>query len=170
MDCKNIKDLIPLYLEDELQTTETKQVSEHLNQCVHCHELAQDLEKTWDLLDEIEDIQPSPNYVSQFWTRLSSEKNVIEQAVETLKGLIKNRKLAPIYVTACLIVVASLFALRNITQVQDPAFELASLNANELEIIENLEIAQDYEFIDELDFLANLDVIEDIEITQTENI
>jgi len=105
MDCHAIEKLIPLYLDEELDSQEYQFVKGHLAGCPICQKELQAFEKSWAMLDDLEGIEPQPDFVGRFWTRLSLEKSWVEQARERIDELLFNKRLLPALATICTVII-----------------------------------------------------------------
>ena len=57
--CNSIVEQLPAYIAGELEAEERRGVERHLAQCVSCNLELQAFQRTWDLLDQWEDVVPS---------------------------------------------------------------------------------------------------------------
>lgn len=170
MRCVDIKRLIPVYLDGELEPQETKAVKEHLVSCPVCQKELHALERSWKMLEEWKEIEPAPGYVSHFWTKVALQRpwyeEVGQRIAETLAGL-RRRRLAPVYAAVCVLLVAGIFSLRNYWQMRETQELVASLNQEELEMAKDVELAENFDVIQDMDFLEDLEVIENLESLET---
>lgn len=167
MDCKDIKTLIPVYLDNELEPQESQLVRNHLADCPHCQNEFEAYERSWAMLGEIEDIQPEPGFIGRFWTRLSLEQSWHEKLIGAVQENLLKNQLIPALATACIIVVMGSFALNNYFQTQKTNQVLASLNEEDFIIVENIELAENLDLIEQIDFLEDLDTIENLDIFES---
>jgi len=168
MECREIKDFILMLIEGEPQDPRLNEVKAHLEVCPSCRKEAEALQKTWLLLGEWKDIAPSSGYVSEFWTKIAQKKPWPERIAEGLKKTLIQKRPAPVFIGAgILMIVISLFALRNYFQGQEAEQMVAALNEEEMEVFENMDIAENYELIENMDLLMELEIIENLEALQT---
>jgi len=118
MNCQEIKKLIPIYLDGELQHQESHSVREHLTGCPACQKELEAFEASWAMLGEAEDIEPQPGFVGRFWTRLALEQSWCEKVLGGLRENVRKKSLAPALVTACVVMIVGSLALRNYFQAQ----------------------------------------------------
>ena len=168
MKCTKIKKILPLYMEGELKPNENQAVTEHLNACLGCRQEKEALAKAWNLLSTWEDVQPSSNYVSRFWTEVSLRQPWQEKFLDQLTRFLPNPRWTPAFAAVCLVVIAGLFSFYNYRQVQKsntiPVTIPVNLVEVDLEMIENMELAENYEMIvEDIDFLEDLNVIENLD-------
>ena len=74
MDIQKAKKLIPAFLDDALEPKELQAFREILAKSPELRKEVAAYKKTWALLDEVEDIEPDPGYISRFWTRVAQEE------------------------------------------------------------------------------------------------
>ncbi|MCK5013849.1 MAG: zf-HC2 domain-containing protein [Candidatus Omnitrophica bacterium] len=167
MDCQGIRKLIPIYLDKELEPQESQQVREHLSGCPECQKEFGAFEESWAMLGELSDIRPEPGFVGRFWTRLALEQSWKEKVLGAVSnGLIK-RRLVPVLVTACIVVITGSFVLHNYFRIQTTDQMLSSLSQEDLAMVENIELAENLELIEEMDFFEDLDIIENLDALET---
>lgn len=167
MRCDQAKKIIPVYMDAGLGQEETRLVKEHIASCAACRRELEAFEQSWDMLGEWRNIAPRPGYVSRFWTRVSEELSWQERIGKAIKEGLRNRRPAPAFVTACLIIIVGIFALRHYFQIQDTDQMLAGLREDELEMVENIELAENFEIIADIDFFEDMDVIESSDSLET---
>jgi len=162
MKCDHIKSLLPLYSDEALEPSEMEAVKGHLKSCPACREELAALQASWEALEEWGDIEPAPGYVSRFWTGLAQRKSWPEKLWDRLRGLEAGPFWAPVLVTACVAVIVSVLVVSRLQPGHAPE-EFAGLNAEEIEMVENIELAEHFEIIQDLDFWENWDIMEDLE-------
>lgn len=159
-----IKKLIPLYIENELEPNEMKEVASFLDKNPELKDYARQLQQSWDILGDIDEVQPSESYISNFWTKLSLEKSPLEKFLSRASDLFKIQKFKPVYAMMCVIVLVSVFSLKlNKNANNAQTVEIAKLSVEEIEIFENYELAENLEIIEDIEFLEDLEVIEELE-------
>ncbi len=72
--CKDIKNLLPAYLEDALSSEEKKHVEEHLAGCFSCRQDIADLKKATDFLHNLEEVEPPPFFEQRIMAAIREEK------------------------------------------------------------------------------------------------
>lgn len=75
MDCRNIKELIVRYSSGDLPGSDRELVEVHVEECEECRAYLSRSYKLWDLLGEWQAIETGTGYVSDFWDRVSREKD-----------------------------------------------------------------------------------------------
>ncbi len=176
MNCHDIQKLMPIYLDDALEPNEMKEVKIHVDECALCQKEMADYKASWDMLGEWEDIQPSPNYVSRFWTELSLQKKWYEKVWEVIPirelingiGIIKEKilqkHLVPVLATACVIVIVSAVAMQNYSQEKGAREILAHWEVIDMEMVENIELAENLDVIQDLEFWEDWGIIESLDV------
>ncbi|MBI5149470.1 MAG: zf-HC2 domain-containing protein [Candidatus Omnitrophica bacterium] len=170
MRCDQAKKLIPVYLDGELGQEEARLVKGHIASCAACQKELHALERSWKMLGEWKNIDPAPGYVSRFWTKVSLERpwyETLGQEMGEALDRLRRRRLAPVYVMVCVLLMTSIFSLRNYWQMREAQELAASLDQEELEMAADVELAENFDIIQEMDFLEDLEVIEDLDSLET---
>lgn len=162
MECKKAAELIPLFLDNQLEADRIQSVKEHLAICAHCQKEIRLYEKSWELLSDYKAIEPQPDYISRFWTRLSLETSWYEELIQGLKGVLLQRRLVSILTAVSIFIVAGFLSYRNLP-IGGPEKELAKMNPDEIELVEHLELAQHFDIIENIDTIEDLDVVENLD-------
>jgi hypothetical protein len=89
--CKDIKELLPSYLDDFLEPEKKKIIEEHLCSCSQCSKELADLKKAMQMLQEIEEVDTPPWFKQQIMARVRQE------AAEKKEGFFK-RLFYPLHV------------------------------------------------------------------------
>jgi anti-sigma factor RsiW len=74
MKCEDLKNLIPEYLQGDLEQFDLDEISSHLFNCPNCREELELFEKSWSLLDSWEEISPSPGFQSAVMREIRKER------------------------------------------------------------------------------------------------
>ncbi|MCK5081630.1 MAG: zf-HC2 domain-containing protein [Candidatus Omnitrophica bacterium] len=167
MDCQEIKKLIPVYLDKELEPQESQQVREHLSGCPSCQKELEAFEESWAMLGELDEVRPEPGFVGRFWTRLALEQSWQERISEAVRNGLFQKRLVPALAMACIVVIVGSFALNNYFRIQNTDQMLSDLSREDLAMVENIELAENLDLIEEMDFLEDLDIIENLDILET---
>jgi len=167
MDQTKFKNLIPLYLGDELQTVEKQAFETFLKDNAQAQSELDAYRQSWDMLGELEDIKPEPAYISRFWTTLSQQRPWYKEVLKGLQESVFNRRLAPAFATAFLIVIIGFFSIRNFYQLQQADLNFASLNEDEMEMVEYIELAENYDIIEDIEFFEDFEIIEELDTYQS---
>lgn len=167
MDCREIKKLIPIYLDKELEPSESHEVREHLSACPACQKEFEAFEASWAMLGELDEIHPQPGFVGRFWTKLAQEQSWYEKIFEAVGNSFVKQRLVPVLVTACLVIIVGSFSLYNYWQIQKTDQMLSALSQEDLVMVENIELVEHLDIIEEIDFLEDLDIIESLDILES---
>jgi len=113
MNENQIRDLLPAYLEGELTEKDKLLVEEYLSSHPIMQEELKALRQTWEILGELPPIEPHSNFVSRFWTELSLRRSWHEKVYESLRHIMASGRWVPGMVTACILVIVGVIAIRN---------------------------------------------------------
>lgn len=69
------KELILEYISGDISENGEEMVRRLLEKHPEYKSYMRKSQKIWDLLDSVDTIEPNPNYISNFWTRLHEEQN-----------------------------------------------------------------------------------------------
>lgn len=75
MECKSVKEMIVRYSSGDLTGSDKAIVERHIDECACCMEYFMSSQKLWDTLDAWEDIEPSGQFVTEFWSKVSEEED-----------------------------------------------------------------------------------------------
>ncbi len=120
-------------------------------------------EKSWDSLKKWSDIEPSPTYLSSFYSRLASETPWHKKVWKIIREFLKIKVLAPVLVSFGLLILAGFFMEKN----HAPEITLANLSEDDAQMLKNFDLTENYDVIKEIDFLENLEVIESLDLPQS---
>ena len=144
MNCPKIKKLLPVFLDGELEYEKEELVRQHLSTCSECSSEAKLIANTWNLMDNLETIEPSKEARAKFWKKVASEELNKSPNIFPWNRLLF--RWAPITVAAVLLLF-SLFFKDYLPTSQDK------------EIIKNIEMLENLEILENLDLLTNLPVV-----------
>ena len=167
MDCRKIKELIPIYLDQELSSDDHRLVETHLHTCPACMAEARALEKSWEVLGELDEIEPDPQYMARFWRSLDAQMPWYEKLLRDVQTAFLQRRWVPVLAGAVVIVLVGGLVRYQLFQKPETVPVLAELNAAELEMVVNFDLAEDYEIIENIDFFSDLEVIENLDDVET---
>ena len=167
MDCHKIKKMIPLYLDHELSAADYQQVETHLQNCVDCQSEARAIQQTWDLLGEIKEVEPDPNYMSRFWRSVDAQMPWYAKIYENVQAVFLQRRWVPALAGAVIVLLISTIATVQYLQKPHTVAVLAELDEAEMEMIANIDLAEHYELIHELDFFSDFEIIENLNGLET---
>ena len=161
MDCKNIKEKLSAYMDKQVLPDEERQVKEHLAGCSHCAGEFDAMQRTWEALDGLAQVEPRDDYVSRFWTEVSSRKKWYEQILAFIKENFLAKKWAPAYVLIALIIGS--FAVRSYLEIRQETVILAEVTQEDIEIVDDFELVENYEIIEDMELLEDWEIIESLQ-------
>ena len=153
MNKDEIRQLLPLYIEGELEPALADQVKSAVNADAELQQHVRELQGSWEMLDQWDGVEPQANYVSKFWTRLSAE----EKWYEPMIRFIQQPRLVPVFATAMIVILVSTAVIQYGQHEQ----KLVQKQQVEEDIIQNLELVENYEIIEEIEFFEELDFIDE---------
>jgi len=166
MEKEKVKQLLPQYIEKELQPHIYQQVTDAIRVDSELQEEEKLLRDSWSMLSDTDEITPSADYISRFWTSVSTQQSFAQKLGMVFKEYFLSRKLVPIWVGACaVIIIFSLFIK------QDPIKNslnqnIAYLSIEDVQLIEDLDLIENYELIEDLEFLQDMEEIEEIKVLE----
>jgi hypothetical protein len=80
VNCKDIKELLPPYLDDLMDSEKRKILEEHLSICSQCSRELADLKKAMRMLHEVDEVDPPPWFKQQIMARVRQEAAAIQDA------------------------------------------------------------------------------------------
>lgn len=163
MDCRKIKEIIPIYLDQELSSDDHRLVEAHLRICPACMAEARAVEKSWEVLGELDEIEPDPQYMARFWRALNAQMPWYEKMLRDVQAAFLQRRWVPVLAGAVVMVLVGGLVRYQFLQKPETVPVLAELNAAELEMVVNFDLAEDYEIIENIDFFSDLEVIENLD-------
>ena len=163
MDCRKIKQLIPIFLDHELSSDDHRLVAAHLRSCPECRAEARAVEKSWEMLGELDEIKPDPQYITRFWRALDAQMPWYEKIMRDVQTVFLQRRWVPVLAGAAAIVLVGGLVRYQFFQKPETVSVLAELNAAELEMVANFDLIEDYEIIENIDFFSDLEVIENLD-------
>ena len=162
MDCSEIKKLIPIYLDGELEADEHQRVQSHLDTCAECNKEAHAIQSAWEMAGELEDIQPDPTFKTRFWARVAEQTSWHEKFWNDIRTLFFNRRLVPALAAAGLILCVSLVATYKYIQTSQPNGFMAEFSDADLDMVDNIDLAENFDLIRDIDLISDLEIIENL--------
>ena len=163
MQCRRIKQLIPEYIAGGLKSDTRNQLESHLNTCRGCREETRLMEITWQMLGEVDDIQPDPNYISRFWAGAHAQKPWYENIFQQTKELVFQRRWVPALAAAGVILIVGGITLRYHARVPETETVVAAFNDVDPDMVESIDIIENLELIQDIDFYTDLEIIENLD-------
>jgi anti-sigma factor RsiW len=149
MDCEKIRSELVAYLDGELGGRAADEVRSHLDRCPACKLEAERLLAAGTALEEIADIEPSPDFTAR-----AMQRAVAAPALAPASRIQLLRRLMPAVAAAAVILVVSLWVL-----LPSGPRSIDSLPPAEQEIVRNMEILENLELLEDMELLDNLDLL-----------
>lgn len=73
MNCEEVKINIGPFLEGDLSSKDEENFKAHTEACPHCREEVEVHKKTWQMLDQWEEMEPSPSFTADFWKAVEKD-------------------------------------------------------------------------------------------------
>ncbi len=70
--CQRMRSHLPLYIDEALEINELQLVHKHLAACSQCRKEVLEIKQTWQMLCELKDIKPQPDYIARLWSKMLS--------------------------------------------------------------------------------------------------
>ncbi len=163
MNCRKIKELISVYLDGELGGQEQRLLKSHLATCRQCREEVEAIEKAWNMLGEVEKIDPDPNYIARFWTRVETQMPWYKKILPNIRENMFRRRLVPALAMACVLILVGVVTIRHISYFPEADSMVAKLSEVDLDLVESFDIIENFEIIQEIDFLSDFEIIESVD-------
>jgi len=163
MDCSEIIKLIPIFLDGGLTADKHQRVQSHLDTCAKCRGEARAIQRTWEMIGELDDIQPDPNFQTRFWSRVADQTSWQEKFFSDIKALLLNRRLVPALAAAGLVLCVSVVVTYQYVQTSKPDGFMAEFSDADLEMVDNIDLAENFDLIRNIDLISDLEIIEDLD-------
>ena len=70
MNCGQIEELLPAYMEEDLGGRQLQEVKLHLESCAACRRERDLLLRSWEMLDAWQPVEPAPQLRAQVWEKI----------------------------------------------------------------------------------------------------
>ncbi|MBU3912228.1 MAG: zf-HC2 domain-containing protein [Candidatus Omnitrophica bacterium] len=158
MNCKDIKQMFFVYIDGELEAEKERIVVDHIASCEKCRVQLYEYKRSWEMLGTLEPIEPTPGYISRFWTALSYRLPWYEKILEGIRNLFLPRRVVYRVALALIVLIAVYVSVDKYTNVLRTRTLLVNMSEEEWEVVEN------YDLIANLDLLESLKGIENIKL------
>jgi len=74
MNCREVADLLPLFLDEELAPDEMKEVSNHLSVCSSCRQLLAEFKREQQILRSLPPVAPPPTWRAELLKRVKNQR------------------------------------------------------------------------------------------------
>jgi hypothetical protein len=86
-DCKSIRRKLSAFVDNELTIEEELKLKQHFRKCAKCMRELEEMKGVWNLIGEIDDIEPSPYFWDVLHTKLLSQrKSLFVKLVEVIQS------------------------------------------------------------------------------------
>ncbi len=160
MDCREIKALLPEYVDGELEGYHQQAVRAHVQDCPGCRRQLRAMEDAWKMLGELGEVEPHPNYLARFWARVDARRPWHEQLLERIRTALAPRRMVPVLVSAVIIIAVGFVAMRFYPQKPVSNAIIAGLDGVDLNMIEQMDMIEELDVLQEIDFLSDLEIME----------
>jgi len=72
MSCRQIQKMLTAYQDGELGATERSRIASHLQNCMPCSKYYEELERVWQSLEEIREIQTSSGFYHRLYEKINT--------------------------------------------------------------------------------------------------
>ena len=163
MNCPEVQNLLPIFLDDELPEDQKQDIQVHLTGCNACRLELQEYKRSWQMLETWKDVEPESGYIGRFWAELSGRTPWNIKLRQWFRQRIFTPQLIAATVVAAVFVVVGFLSVQNYVQIQETEILLTKLPAEEAEVVDNLEFVSEYDVIEELEILEDMEVLEMLE-------
>ena len=160
MKCLEFKKWVGDHVDGELIGSLRGDLDYHMAECPSCRQSYEAMAKAWDILGELPEIEPSPAFVSRFWTKVAAQGN----RKDRFANIFHYPKWMPVAITLSMIVIVGSL---NVFSINSKQGEMSRLSGSDFEIIENIELAEHLDVINDIDWLQDMDVIQDLDFMQS---
>lgn len=160
MKCRDFKKWIGEYVDGELAGTVKAECDSHVLECAACRKEYEVMARAWDAAGHLPSIEPSPAFVSHFWTKVATQESTNKNAASVLQNIFARRRWVPAAVVLSVaIIIASLGSFHH----EPVACDISMLGGSDAEFAENVELAEHLDVIKDMDWLQDLDVIQEMD-------
>ncbi len=82
MDCKDVKKVLLLFINNELPEDKNIKIKEHVEKCIACGKELKLFGKSWDLLENTDKISPSITFKSKIWQKISEMESIASKEIK----------------------------------------------------------------------------------------
>ena len=137
MNCNEIKDMLPLYIDDELEDAEKKLVEEHIKKCENCKKELEEYKKIIYMLQNMTEEEPPKGYCKRLHDKLLKTK--VEKKISIRSRWIKYGSIAAAFVlVVSVIYTTSNFRMGSMSKSESNASYDTTMQATEAPAIPEL--------------------------------
>ena len=160
MNCSEIQQLIDRFMDGDLEPSARARFESHLKGCNDCRSEVHARQKAWQMLGELNEIEPAPDYLERFRRRIGDEIPWHRKWLDHFQSLFGRRWTWPALSTALVaMLVVAIISAGHFSKPGSNAL-IAAGNDVDMELLAHMELVEDYDIINELDLLSDLEVIE----------
>ncbi|GEM_PF-1280384 len=161
MKCEEIQGLLSAYVDDGLSAAQKTAVEDHTRGCASCRQELRAYQEMWRDLAAWKPVEPTPGFVSRFWTRVATKKPWYVAGWDAVRAGTRVWRWVPALASLVLCVVLGIAVIeygtdRLLFTPQPQEIALVVDPSVELEMVAYMELARNLEIIEELDFLESL--------------
>jgi predicted anti-sigma-YlaC factor YlaD len=157
MECREVKNNLSAYLDRELDIRLTQEMENHLKSCPGCLQESQQMSRAWEMLDLAPQLEPSPDYMSRFWTKAAAQESAHERFLKGIKALLGNGRLIPVATTLSLMLIIGSTVLVHQISLQN---DLNQLKPDDIEMLQHIDLAEHFETLKDFGVIRDLDSVQ----------
>jgi len=157
MKCQEVKNELSAYQDHELDPGLMKEIEAHLASCPVCFQASQQMSRAWDLLDLAPQIDPSPDFMSRFWTKAAAQESGFERFLKGMKVFLGNGRLIPVATSLSLMLIVGSTVLVHQINFQNG---LNQLKPDDIEMLQHMDLAEHFDTIKDLGVIRDLDTMQ----------
>jgi hypothetical protein len=161
MECRKIIKLIPDYLENTLSSENKALITKHLTLCPRCFKEKELYEKSWQLISQLQEIEPEAGFETRFWNRLVSQ--TVTPALRSAFIWKTFKRWSVVLTTVAVIIICAFLFLPVYFQTQKADLLASKIYDEEIILVENIDLLENFEVIEQIDLLEDLDLIENLD-------
>ena len=154
MKCQDVKNNLAAFLDHELASQLTQEIEGHLRSCPGCQQERQEMAQAWALLDSAPLIEPSPDYISRFWTTVSTQETAYQRFIRDFKAFVGGRHLIPVTTVLSLMLIIGSTGIIGQINMQ---YQFSQIKPDDMEMLQHLDIAQHFQTIQDYQVIKDLD-------------
>ena len=155
MECREVKNNLSAYHDQELDAGLMKEIEDHLGSCPGCLQESREILRAWDSLDLAPKIEPSPDYMSRFWTKAAAQEPAYERFLKGIKVLWGNSRFIPVATTLSLMLIIGSTVLVHQINLQNG---LNQLKPDDIDMLQHIDLAEHFETLKDLGVIRDLDI------------
>ena len=145
MKCEDVSKELIAYLDRRSNSAEREEVEAHLVECAACRSRAEEFRKLWNVLDEVQLVEPSLSFDARVRQRIGAEPRP-----SWFRWLVPQPRLA---FSMALLVALSIWLAR---LPQENMATIAPSEQQQFEMIKDLGVLENYEVLTKFDALSEL--------------